>query len=237
MSQAFFMVHRDLNREGPGLPEDVHWVLNKIPAPNRVLDAASGPGADTETFALALPNATIAAVDWQQHFAEAARARTSAFGARVSCAAGDMFAVDGPFDLIWCAGAAYFAGVTESLTHFRAQLAPGGHVAFSEPLAPASDAPAAAHAFWDDYPALTDFAGIKQRIEAAGYTCLATRPVVGAAWAAYYTPMQARIDALRPTAGADLLEALNEAQAEIDGWRAAQDHIVYLLCLVRPNDH
>lgn len=237
MPEGFFTVHKDLDREGPGLPEDVHWVLDQIPAPRRILDAAAGPGADTETFARALPEARIEAVDWQASFMEAARIRTAPFAARVTCTAGDMFAAAGPFDLIWCAGAAYFAGVTESLRRFRPQLASGGHVAFSEPTAPAPDAPQAAHDFWAEYPALTDAGGVKARIAAAGYRCLATRPIVGAAWAAYYDPMQARIDRLRPEADPDLAEALEAAQAEIDGWRAAKAHIAYMLCLVQPHDH
>ena len=48
--------------------------------------------------------------------------------------------------------------------------------------------------------------------------------------------MQARIDLLRPTADAELTSALDDAQAEIDAWHAAPEHIAYLLCLVRPDE-
>ena len=233
MTEGFFQVHRGLDRQGPGEAADVHWALSHIPAPTRVLDAACGPGADMVTFAEALPEAEIVGADL--YFADEARERTSRFGARVSASGDDMFKVQGPFDFIWCAGAAYFAGVTESLTRFKTQLAPGGHVAFSEPIAPGADARQAARDFWKDYPALTDREGVEAHIAAAGYETLGTRRICGAPWQAYYAPMQARIDALRPGAAEGLIEALDEAQREIDLWRAAQDHIVYVLFLVRPN--
>ena len=38
----------------------------------------------------------------------------------------------GPFDLIWCAGAVYFEGITECLQAWAPALKPGGAVAFSE---------------------------------------------------------------------------------------------------------
>ena len=187
--EAFFTLHRDLPREGPGDPDDVHWALQQIPTPARVLDAACGPGADTLTLAAALPAAQMSARDQVAHFAQAATERPASFGARVAVAQGDMFDAPGPFDLIWCAGAAYFEGVTESLTRFAAQLAPGGHVAFSEPVKPGPTAPQAAHDFWAEYPAITTADGIEARVTAAGFRTLATRLIVGAPWAAYYDPL------------------------------------------------
>ncbi len=82
MSQnPFFIVHRDLDREGPGDASDVHWALNllDIAGPVRVLDAGCGPGADTETLAASLPEAQILAVDGQDHFIQAAAARCARF--------------------------------------------------------------------------------------------------------------------------------------------------------------
>ena len=165
------------------------------------------------------------------HFAQAATERTASFGARVAVAQGDMFDAPGPFDLIWCAGAAYFEGVTESLTRFAAQLAPGGHVAFSEPVKPGPTAPQAAHDFWAEYPAITTAEGIEARVTAAGFRTLGTRLIVGAPWAAYYDPLQVRIDQLRPKSEGDLTEVLDENQREIDLWRAAPDDVAYLLVL------
>ncbi len=63
-----------------------------------------------------------------------------------------MGVLTGPFDLIWSAGALYFLGVTDGLTGWRAALAPGGAVAFSEPCFFTDTPSDAARAFWDGYP-------------------------------------------------------------------------------------
>lgn len=234
MTPEFFEVHKDLPRQGPGLPEDVHWALDHVAAPARVLDAGCGPGADTFTLATALPEARIEAVEMHAPFAEEAAARCAGFGARVVARPGDMYAQPGPYDLIWCAGAAYFGGVTASLTAWRKALAPDGTVAFSHPVL-AADASPAAQAFWAEYPEITDHAGLMRQIAEARYQAIATRPIIGAGWAAYYTPMQARIDGLLARSPSEALkQACSEAQAEIDRWRAAEAEICYLLVVSRP---
>ncbi|NRB04613.1 MAG: class I SAM-dependent methyltransferase [Rhodobacteraceae bacterium] len=233
---AFFTVHRELHREGPGLPEDVAWALAQLGAsPARVLDAACGPGADTQTLARLLPDASIDAVEKQAHFVDEARARLDVGRDRVRLWQGDMFDLSGAYDLIWCAGAAYFVGVTEALTRWRPRLAAGGFVAFSEPVleAGASDA---AQAFWEEYPAITDRAGIEARVRTAGYAPMASRLIQGAAWQAYYAPMEARIAALRAQGVSAAVEAACfENLAEAERWRAGQADIAYLLVVARPD--
>ena len=229
--EAFFTVHRELPREGPGEAADVHWVLDQIPKPARVLDAACGPGADTVTLADALPEAAITAIDKMPHFVAETRTRVPD---RVTVREGDAFDVRGPFDIIWCAGAVYFKGVTQALKAWRPALGPNGRVAFSEPLQPGPDAPQAAWDFWAaEYPQSMDRAGLSDQGIAAGFETLGTRLICGRPWEDYYTPMQARIDKLRGTDPA-LTDTLHEHQREIDLWRAARDHVAYLLILTRP---
>ena len=62
---AFFALHRDLPREGPGQAEDVHWALYTaaVPEEARICDLACGPGADTRTLAKARPHARITGID------------------------------------------------------------------------------------------------------------------------------------------------------------------------------
>lgn len=233
---AFLEVHKDLPREGPGVPEDLHWALNIIGLMGEVdvFDAACGPGSDTETLAEALPDARIRAVDTTEPFVANAQSRLAPFGDRVRVELGSMAEPGGTYDLIWCAGALYFLGVTEGLSLWRDALKPGGHVVFSEPVAlgPLSKA---AQAFWEEYPQITDIAGIKARVTAAGYRVLGHRVIVGQPWLAYYAPMQARIDNLRATTEDPLvLAAVDENQTEIDRWRAAQDEIAYALLIVAP---
>lgn len=235
MSAAFFQVHRGLDREGPGTPEDVFWALRQIrKPPDRVLDAACGPGADTETLASALPDARIDAIDKVEHFVEAAAARARRFGPRVQVSVGDMAHIKGPYDLIWCAGAVYFMGMKSALETWRGALAPDGSIVFSEPLLPEAAGDAAMD-FWQEYPQITDAAGIDRQVRAAGFHTIATRLVRGDGWAAYYTPMAARIAQLRSeNPSPEVAEACDEAEAEIEAWRRAPEEIAYLLSVVRP---
>ncbi|MFN4056878.1 MAG: class I SAM-dependent methyltransferase [Roseinatronobacter sp.] len=234
-SEAFLTVYSDLAREGPGVPADVAWALYVAgtPARARIMDAGAGSGADTVTLAKERPEAQVESVEWIGQYVDAARKRVAPFGARVQVRQGDMAAITGPYDLIWCAGALYFLGVTEGLRAWRGALADGGRIAFSEAclLPNPSDN---ARAFWQEYPQVTNAEGIRARVADAGYRIVGERMVIGAPWAAYYDSMSARIEKLRPTASGDLLAALDEAQAEIDRWRASPSEIAYLLMVVAP---
>jgi hypothetical protein len=164
---------------------------------------------------------------------DAARKRLAVFGDRVQVRQGDMAKITGPYDLIWCAGALYFLGVTEGLRAWRRALSPDGRIAFSEAclLPNPSDN---ALAFWQEYPQVTHAEGIRARVAAAGYRVIGERMVIGAPWAAYYDSMSARIAKLQPDATGDLLAALDAAQTEITRWRNAPSEIAYLLMVVAP---
>ena len=235
--EAFFTLHKDLPREGPGTAEDVKWAVDLAGTHGeaRVCDAGCGPGADTETLAVALPEAWIDAIELHAPFAEATAARCARFGPRVKAWAGDMAKLAGPYDLIWSAGAIYFLGVTEALSAWKTALTRAGKVAFSEPVLLGGEEPKAVRDFWEEYPAITDEAGILARVEAAGYRSLGTRRIIGTPWEAYYQPMEARIAEMRQGDVSDALEAaLREGETEIANWRAAPDRIAYLLVVAEP---
>ncbi|MEM9576163.1 MAG: class I SAM-dependent methyltransferase [Pseudomonadota bacterium] len=232
---AFFQLHRDLPREGPGLAEDVAWATEvaNLTRDARICDAACGPGADIPALKTAAPEGTIRALDKVPHFVAQARA---AYGdlPGVDLTEGDMATLTGPYDFIWCAGAIYFLGVTEALKTWRAALAPRGTVAFSQ-VCWFTDTPSeAARAGWADYADMTDEAGVLARIDAAGYECLATRRLSDAAWEAYYGPLDERISALSPGDTPQMRQVLEEARAEAALWRKERAAFGYLLCVVRP---
>ena len=234
---AFLQVHHGLPREGPGAPADVAWAVLTIGLHGhvQVLDAGCGPGDDMVTLAKALPEAQITAVDKTPQFIEMAQRRAAPFGARVTALVGDMADPDGSYDLIWCAGALYFLGVTDGLRGWRAALNTGGRVVFSEPVLPVTPPSEAAMTFWEEYPQVTDLQGIEDQVTAAGYNVLAHRMIIGAPWRAYYDPMQARIDALRKQDTTPAVQAaMDECQTEIDRWRAASDEVAYALMIVAP---
>ncbi|MFK7764886.1 MAG: trans-aconitate 2-methyltransferase [Roseobacter sp.] len=232
---AFFKLHQDLPREGPGTPEDVTWAADMAGIdPNaRVCDAACGPGADIAALLQVAPRGQISAMDKVAQFVAQAQAR-HADDPRLSISQGDMAEITGPFDFIWCAGAIYFLGVTEALTMWRNTLAPGGTIAFSQ-LCWFTDTPSdVARAGWADYADMTDEAGVLACARAASYEVLATKRLSDVAWEAYYAPLDARIAALDGTSDALLQQVLGEARNEAALWRAERESFGYLLCVVRP---
>ncbi|MGZ2258196.1 class I SAM-dependent methyltransferase [Roseobacter sp. A03A-229] len=234
---AFFTLHRDLPREGPGEPGDVAWAADLAGTPEtaRICDAACGPGADIAALRAAAPQGHVTALDKYPHFIDQARARHGA-DPGVTLSTGDMAQITGPFDLIWCAGALYFLGITEGLRIWRDALAPGGAVAFSEPCWFTDARPRAAADLWAvEYPAMTDAAGIDAQVRAAGYRTLGTRQLSAAAWENYYGPIDQRIATLSPGATPDLQQVLAEARTEADVWRAHKESFGYLLSVVRPH--
>ncbi|MEM8632759.1 MAG: class I SAM-dependent methyltransferase [Pseudomonadota bacterium] len=237
ISPAFFTLHRSLPREGPGEAADVYWALSLAmpPAGAKVLDAACGPGADTLTLAEALPTAEIDGVEKTDHFVEEARSRTAAHGDRVRIHHALMQDQRGPFDLIWCAGAVYFLGVREALELWRAELAEDGAVAFSEPIWLTGDRPPELQRFWEVYAAMTDTEGVEAHIRSAGYRVVGKRVLSDRAWENYYTPMDARIAALReaPVSPA-LADVLADGEEEAMMWRQHRRDFGYCLFVVRP---
>ena len=236
LSPAFFTVHRDLPREGPGEAADVLWALDiaRTPAKSRLLDAACGPGADTVTLAGARPQAEILALDKTPHFVEDAKRRTEPFGPRVLVEEGDYMCLSGTFDLIWCAGAVYFQGISKVLAAWAPHLAPGGAVAFSEPAWMIEPPSIAARDFWAGEYETKNRADLESEIHAADWGVLGQRWIVDEPWATYYGPMSARLDALEE-AGPDpeLAAAITEARIEIANWQAAREEIAYSLFVVR----
>jgi trans-aconitate methyltransferase len=235
-TEAFFKLHRDLPREGPGVPQDVAWAasLLDLPARARIADVACGPGGDIAALLAAAPEGHVTALDKTAHFVEAARG-TWRGDPRVTVLKADMKVIANPYDLIWCAGAVYFMGVKAALVAWRKSLLPQGAIAFSEACWFTDTPGARAQAHWSaQAPDMTDQAGITARIEAAGYRVLGQRRLPDAAWAAYYTPLETRIEALRPGADAALDAVLDETEEEIACWRAHRDEFGYLLSVVAP---
>lgn len=232
--EAFFVLHSDLPREGPGTEADVAWAcdLAGVARDAAILDAGAGPGGDVNALLAAAPEGSVLTVDSHAGFAKTARARFAG-DARVKTLAGDMMAQPGPFDLIWCAGAIYFIGVTEALSGWRSCLAPGAAVAFSAPCRFQDAPPEAVVDLFEGYP-VPNADGLAAQVAAAGFTLLGTRVVSDAGWEAYYQPLETRIADLRPDADAALVAVLDEAATEIATWRAYREAFGYLICVVQP---
>lgn len=233
--QPFFKLHRDLPREGPGEPADVAWAAQVAGLnPNaEIADVACGPGGDIEALLEAAPQGHVTALDKTSHFVAAARAKWAG-DARATVLKADMARIANTYDLIWCAGAVYFIGVTPALTQWRKSLRAGGMIAFSEACFFTDTPSARVRKLFADYAGMTDAEGIAAQVAAAGYETVATRRLSDAAWEAYLTPIDARIAMLREGADAALTAVLDEAEEEAACWRDERENFGYLLSVVRP---
>lgn len=245
MFQAFMDIYGGLPRAGPGGDEHTRRALSLVPGPtpSTVLDLGCGPGAQTRCLAQALPEARILALDALVAMVEEANRRLADVGVdgRAEARVGDMAeppVTAGSQDLIWCEGAIYFLGVTEALLAWRPLLRPGATVVFTEPIWLTASPPPEVHDWWlAEYPAITDAAGLRARVDAAGYRTAASFVLPASAWwDEYYEPMQGRVEEVRRERPRDLAaaEAVRAAETEIDMFKRFSDHYSYTFSVVQP---
>ena len=224
----FELLFEGLERAGPGDAESLGWAVDRagVVADAVILDAGCGLGADIATLAALRPGARIVAVDLMEAFA--ARVRAAHPGVAVACA--DMTdPPGGPFDFIWCAGAAYLPGVAACLEAWRGHLREGGAVAFSDLCWRVAEPAVAAREFWAaEGLVMRDAAALEAVVAGAGYEVLGARWLEPAAWAAYYEPVAARLEVLPED------EMTRAFAAEIALWRAHGGEYGYRLIVARP---
>jgi SAM-dependent methyltransferase len=241
---AFFAVHNDMPREGPGDRASVVEVLRlagPLPARPDVLDLACGPGGQTLDLADLLPEARITALDGYQPFLDSLETRARAAGVldRITIVRGDMAHlpyVPQSFDLIWCEGAAYIVGFEAALTAWKPLLKPGGVLALTEPVWLTDDPPASVRACWAEYPAMEDVASARRRALAHGYDLAGDFVLTDAAWwTHYYGPLEERLNAAVARLGGDPTAAavLAEIRGEIECRRAYPEFYGYLFLVLR----
>ena len=209
--RVFFEVHANLPRQSAGSKAStlraLDMVAHLLPQGPLIGDMACGPGASALVLAEALPTAQVICVDLHQPFLDELSERMSGtkLAECISIRQGDMIAPmpeAGRFDLIWCEGGIYNVGVGTGLQAWRTLLKPGGVVVFNEPirLVATTQREDELISFWRAYAQMTDEAGIVQAIAQAGYNLLGGFNLPEDDWwDEYYTPMQARLDALEET--------------------------------------
>jgi SAM-dependent methyltransferase len=227
---AFFAIHRDLPREGPGDGASTRRALAlapPLPAAARVLDIACGPGAQTLDLADALPGASIVALDAHRPYLAQLDRRAAASGLshRIVTVLGDMASMDfapASFDLVWCEGAAYIMGLPAALSDWKRFLEPGGKLALTEAVWLRPDPPPPVVANWACYPAMGDVLSVRDVFAACGYELLGDFILPEDAWwTHYYAPMEARLTRLegRIADNPDSRFVQREARDEIECYR------------------
>ena len=242
----FLEIYGTLHRAGPGSTAATHQALELVPTrPIRTaLDLGCGPGPQTVVLGEHLPDATILALDITPSMVDEARRRIAAagLGDRVRAEVGDLLdpgLSPGSQDLIWCEGAIYNAGVRAALETWRPLIAPGGSVAFTEAVWTHPSPPEGLVRWWRaQYPAITDGAGVRAAIGAAGFDTIASFVLPPNAWTdEYYDPMEDTIVEFRAAHPDDPLaeEIAAEAVEEIEVFRANSRFYSYEFFIVQPN--
>lgn len=258
--QAFFQIHRDLPREGPGSDEATLEALNRLravagnsrlgnesaqPAADlRVFDLGCGPGKQTLVLARELRSRIIAVDNHEPFLTQLRRSASDAgLGDLVELRLGKMEELGEPpgsIDLIWCEGAIYNVGFEAGLRLWRPMLRDHGSVVASEATWLADDPPAECRDFWTrEYPPMTNFAGNAARAAEAGFDVVDHLVLPRAAWwDEYLTPIEKRIALLRPkaTADLDLAEVLKDHEREVDMCRRFGDCFGYVFYIMRKTD-
>jgi ubiquinone/menaquinone biosynthesis C-methylase UbiE len=241
---AFFAVHNDMPREGPGDRASAAKALQlagPLSAQPDVLDIACGPGGQTLDLADLLPGARITALDGHGPFLRQLEARATEAGVldRITLVHGDMARLPyapQSFDLIWCEGAAYIVGLGAALAAWKPLLRPGGVLALTEPVWLTSDPPRSVRACWEAYPAMEDVASARRRAVEHGYEIAGDFVLSDAAWwTHYYGPLEARLEAATARLAGDPTAAvvLAEIRDEIECRRAHPEDYGYLFLVLR----
>lgn len=225
--EVFFDVQRGLPRQGPGSNADTARALalcSQLPTHPTVLDIGCGPGMQTLALAEAL-SGSILAVDTCDEYLEELRKRVenASISERITIKNADMADLGLPeasFDLIWCEGAAYIMGIPEALKAWRPLLHDQGYLALTE-LVWLVDHPLSEVAafFSREYPKMTNVAAINTMIRQTGYETIGDFTISDSAWFDnYYTPLQAKLSALKQkyTGDEDALAVIATTEAEID---------------------
>ena len=242
--ELFFELFSGLPRQGPGDAASTRRALSMIPRlgpEKRILDLASGTGAQTLVLAEATP-ASILAIDFHPPFVEEMNARAARAGVadRVVGRVGDLRSLDVPkhsFDVVWSEGAAFVLGFDRSLETFGELLRPGGHVAVSELCWFVSDPPAECREWLEtEYPAVRDVEANREAIRRTGYELVGDFPLPPSSWwDDYYGPLGRNVAAFRARhAGDEQAEATAaQAEREIEIFRRHSDSYGYAFFVLR----
>jgi ubiquinone/menaquinone biosynthesis C-methylase UbiE len=243
-TKLFFELFSGLPRQGPGDDRSTLRALALVPGvrqETRVLDLGCGTGS--QTIALARNSAArVVAIDSHPPFVAELTRRAKVLGLedRIDGRVSDMTELDFPdasFELLWCEGAIYVIGFERGLREWRRLLVPGGHMAITEVCWTKPDPPTELKAFWaEQYPAIREVPALVAAISECGYDTVGHFPLPRTSWwEEYYGPLQRNIEEFRDRhrGEAEAKELADEAQREIDIWRAYSEFYGYEFFVIR----
>lgn len=224
--EVFLDIQAGLPRQGPGNAAATRRALSMcvgLPEAPAVLDIGCGPGLHSLILARDT-GGHVTAVDLCRDYLDqlAARARAEGLADRIATLEADMAALPfqaARFDLIWAEASAYSMGVGAALKAWKPFLKPGGFLAFSDLCWVRADPSAEARAFFAaEYPDMRDVPATLALMRAAGLTPLGHFTLDEAAWwDDYYTPLEAKLPAMKAKYAGDeaALAVVAQSEAEI----------------------
>jgi len=242
--EVFFEVFENLPRQGPGNRACAARALglcHNLPALPAVLDLGCGVGGQTLQLA-EMFSGSIVAID--NHAPSINRLQGTiaekGFSGRIRAMVADMEHVDpalGPFDLIWSEGALYSIGLQKALGVCHDLLRPGGYLAFTDAVWRKENPPPEVKASFDlDYPGMGSMEDDVAAIHDCGFELVGHFTLPDEAWwNDFYTPMEARIVALRSTYADDCetLAILDQLAEEPEMHRHYSDFYAYTFFVTR----
>ena len=242
LPREFFVLHRELPREGPGCDAATLRALRRLPPlprSPRVFDLGCGPGAQTLVLARTL-GTRVVAVDLHQPFLDelVKSARRAGLSDLIETRCADFGALAEPassIDLIWCESAMFIMGFAESIRCWRPLLKPGGFMVVSNAVWLAGAPPAEAIAHWAEDTSIASVAESVRRAEAEGMQVIDTFPLEPEGWWEYYRPLHRRVEALRGRAATDaaLARLLDATEGEIAVFERFGDTFGYQFFLMQ----
>ena len=243
--ELFNEVFEHLPRQGPGNRSCAVRALalcRELPEAPAVLDLGCGVGGQTFHLADELPSATILAMDSHAPSIERLQAAIIRRGVshRLTAVVGDMADPEQPpasFDLIYSEGALYSIGLRNALRVCHGLVRPGGYLAFTEAVWRKEDPPPEVAASFDlDYPDMGWTVDALAAIEDSGLDLVGHFTLPDEAWwDEFYTPMEARIAALRGKYASDseVLAILDQLAGEPELYRRHSAYFAYEFFVAR----
>ncbi|WP_064608273.1 MerR family transcriptional regulator [Photobacterium sp. J15] len=233
----FNKVFTPLDRWGPGSEKETLLALSKVPFKSEaVLEIGCGQGIATTVLAKH-SSAHITALDNHENSLSRLmdRAKKQGLAERVTTVCASM--TDMPFeaesfDLIWSECSAYIMGVANALKQWRSLLTSNGILVLSD-LVWSTDSPSEdALSFWQkEYPDMTSVKERTKQAKEGGYEVLDSFALSEDAWAAYYEPLQSRVNELKSEMPHS--DALHDLEAELDIYHRRLSEFDYQMFILK----
>ncbi len=234
-----------LPRQGPGSNAATRqaWdLLGTVPPRPTVLDIGCGSGMQTLELARLMGDGRIIALDTHQPYLDILHQRAAAehldgIIETVNCSMDAMTFAPGTFDGIWSEGAIYIIGFEQGMAICRPLLKPGGYLVVSEiTWFTAAPSPELVQFWQDEQMDIRTEEENVQRIDRAGYRCLAhVRLPREAWWDDFYYLLEQKIAPLTRKYRDDpeRLAVVNNQQREIDLYRAYAHQYGYVFYVLQ----